>query len=248
MIRLRFIAEGFCDVVDRLARLGAGIAAILLALIPALIISDLLLRVMSLGSLESVWEYSTYFMAASVFLGSAHTLRTGGHIRVGLLSFRGHPLARKALEIVVTLIALMIGLFMAWAMAEFAWRSGVRGSLSPTAAANTAGHPADVMCSGLLSPVPAVAGPPREHCAGTASGNNPQSRSLTVNSALLSMAGLLAVLLAGRLWVAMALFGTGITLLFVFRDLPVESDPGSKLLEHHDIARLAGPAAFHPDG
>ena len=135
MISLRFIAEGFCDVVDRLARLGAGLAAILLALIPALIISDLLLRVMSLGSLESVWEYSTYFMATSVFLGSAHTLRTGGHIRVGLLSFRGHPLARKTLEIAVTLIALMIGLFMAWAMAEFAWRSGVRGSLSPTAAA-----------------------------------------------------------------------------------------------------------------
>ena len=43
-----------------------------------------------------------------------------------------------------------------------------------------------------------------------------------MNSALLSMAGLLAVLLAGRLWVAMALFGTGITLLFVFRDLPVD--------------------------
>ncbi len=132
---LRPIADGFCRVVDHTSRLAAGVAAFCLGLIPALIISDLLLRVMSLGSLESVWEYSTYLMATATFLGSAHTLRTGGHIRVGLLSLRGHPSAQKAAEIGVTLVALLISLFIAWAMAELAWRSGIRGSLSATAAA-----------------------------------------------------------------------------------------------------------------
>ncbi len=43
-----------------------------------------------------------------------------------------------------------------------------------------------------------------------------------MNGALLTMAGLLAALLAGRLWVALALFGTGMTLLFMFRELPVD--------------------------
>ncbi len=43
-----------------------------------------------------------------------------------------------------------------------------------------------------------------------------------MNGALLTMTGLLAALLAGRLWVALALFGTGMTLLFMFRELPVD--------------------------
>ena len=56
-------------------------------------------------SLSFAWEYAAYFMGAAVFLAAAFTLRSGGHVRVSLLSSSVPARMAKAIDMAATLFA-----------------------------------------------------------------------------------------------------------------------------------------------
>src|SRR5688572_21967680 len=62
-------------------------------------------------------------MAASAFLGLAFALRTGAHIRVGLLIERLPPGARRVFEIACLLVAAAVSGWFAWATGVMAFDS-----------------------------------------------------------------------------------------------------------------------------
>ncbi|MEC7515579.1 MAG: TRAP transporter small permease subunit, partial [Pseudomonadota bacterium] len=72
--------------IDGLARLSAYLAAGLIVGIAALILAEIFSRAVLNLSLSFAWEYAAYFMGAAVFLAAVFTLRSGGHVRVSLLS------------------------------------------------------------------------------------------------------------------------------------------------------------------
>ncbi|PSH67272.1 TRAP transporter small permease [Phyllobacterium sophorae] len=70
-------------------------------------------------------DFASWCMAATAFLGLAHTFRSGEIIRVGLLIDRFSGRTRQAIEIVCLLIGLASTLYFAWhavQMTSFSWR------------------------------------------------------------------------------------------------------------------------------
>ncbi len=122
----------FLSVVDGVSKIAGGVAAVMLIGIAALILAEIIMRVALNLSLDFAWEYSTYFTAIVIFCGAAYTLRTGGHVRVSLLSTSVPPRAAYAIDILCTLIAVALAALLAYAMTELALRSLIAGSKSPT--------------------------------------------------------------------------------------------------------------------
>ena len=59
-------------------------------------------------------DFASWCMAASAFLGLAHTFRSGEMIRVGLLIERFEGRTRQAMEVVALLIGATAALYFAW--------------------------------------------------------------------------------------------------------------------------------------
>lgn len=137
-------------ILDRISRLTAILAVILIFGIAVLIISEVVARWLFNHSFTFAWEYSAYFLAVAVFCGAAFTLRTGGHVRVALLRGMLGPRGRHRMEIFATLIGVGITLFAANAMIAFAWQSFQRGSLSPTLDATPLAIPQGAIAFGLV--------------------------------------------------------------------------------------------------
>ncbi|WP_305985584.1 TRAP transporter small permease subunit [Roseibium sp. MMSF_3544] len=120
------------SVIDTISRWFAGLGALLVCGIAALIIAEVVARSTFGASLSFAWEYAAYFYASAVFLGAAYTMRTGGHVRVallrGLLSKRGQHI----MEIAATAVGTLFSFYLAYALIQFAYRSFSRGSTSPT--------------------------------------------------------------------------------------------------------------------
>lgn len=93
-------------IVDQLAAAGAGLSAFLLLSIAVLFVLETLARVAGAESMTFVWEYSGYFQAIAILLGSAYTLNSGGHIRVGLVMKQVSPPVQRLLEAVSTTAGL----------------------------------------------------------------------------------------------------------------------------------------------
>lgn len=113
------------DAIDALTRLDGWLGAVCLALLTGLMVAGMATRVLSgvltwlPPDLPIAWEYSSYLMAATFTFGAAMTLRSGGHIRVRIVLSRLAPPARRAAEIVVSLIALVFCVFFTFALLEF---------------------------------------------------------------------------------------------------------------------------------
>ena len=120
------------EAIDLVGKWCGALAAVLVFGIAILIVAEIVSRAFLGISLSFAWEFSAYFFAASVFLGAAYTMHTGGHVRValfrGMLSERGqshhghrgdHHRCRRVW-------------FLAYSLVVFAWRSFERGSVSPT--------------------------------------------------------------------------------------------------------------------
>jgi TRAP-type C4-dicarboxylate transport system permease small subunit len=93
-------------IVDQLAAAGAGVSALLLLSIAVLFVLEILARALGAESMTFVWEYSGYFQAVAILLGSAYTLNSGGHIRVGLVMKQVSPPVQRVLEAVCTIAGL----------------------------------------------------------------------------------------------------------------------------------------------
>jgi TRAP-type C4-dicarboxylate transport system permease small subunit len=117
--------------------IAAGwLAAGCLAALTLLIAGEIAVRTLSNifpnvpATIPVAWEYSAYLMGNAFMFGAATTLRTGGHIRVGILPQSLPPGALRVLEVGATAIGLYACVFLAWSMTEFAWDAFRRGQTS----------------------------------------------------------------------------------------------------------------------
>jgi len=120
---------------DRLSLLLAALAALLTVSIGVMILGEVAARAIFNYSLSFAWEYSAYAMGVAMFCGAAFTLRTGGHIRVSLLSAHVSPQVARLIDIACTLFAIGIAGFITYALGQLAWGSYVAGSTSATISA-----------------------------------------------------------------------------------------------------------------
>ena len=118
--------------IDALSRACGYVAAALVVGIAGLILAEIFCRTVLNLSLSFAWEYAAYFFAVSILLGAAFALRTGGHVRVMLLSQSIPPRLAYWLDVAATLAGTMIAGVLAWAHTAFAARSWVSGSTSAT--------------------------------------------------------------------------------------------------------------------
>src|SRR5215510_14313869 len=124
------------DGIDRLGRLDGWTGGLCLAALTCLMLAEVIVRSLSIvvpwvpGDIPVAWEYSSYLMAATFTFGAAMTLRAGGHIRVSLLTARLGPGSRRAVELVLALIALVFVAFLAYAMMKFTYASYANGQTS----------------------------------------------------------------------------------------------------------------------
>ena len=118
--------------IDALSRACGYIAAALVLGIATLILAEIFCRTALNVSLSFAWEYAAYFFAVSIFLAAAFALRTGGYVRVLLLSQSVPPRLAYWLDVIATVAGTMIAGVLAWALTAFAAKSWVSGSTSPT--------------------------------------------------------------------------------------------------------------------
>jgi TRAP-type C4-dicarboxylate transport system permease small subunit len=82
---------------NRLYAAGAILAAVCMVLIAALTLAQILGRLFGVLVVDA-GDFAGFAMAGSIFFALAHTLRTGGHIRVNLLLARLRGRLRRAVE------------------------------------------------------------------------------------------------------------------------------------------------------
>lgn len=114
---------------DRLYRGTEVLAAICLALVAVMILSQVVGRQLAL-QIPSADEMAGYFMAASGFLALGPALRRGVHIRVGLIVERLSGRPRRVMELVCLGLGLFLAGFMAWYWARMSWESFDIGEMS----------------------------------------------------------------------------------------------------------------------
>lgn len=109
-------------VLDRLYDAAAYLAAFFMVGTLAMILASVLGRQFHFY-LRGSDAYAGYCMAASCFLGLAHTLRRREHIRVSLILDRLHGNGRRALEIWCHSAGLLAAASLAWFSARLVWQS-----------------------------------------------------------------------------------------------------------------------------
>ena len=118
--------------VDALSRACGYLAALLVLGIAGLILAEIFCRTALNVSLSFAWEFAAYFFAVAIFLAAAFALRTGGYVRVMLLSQSVSPRLAYWLDVVATVAGTMIAGVLAWSLTSFAAKSWESGSTSPT--------------------------------------------------------------------------------------------------------------------
>jgi C4-dicarboxylate transporter, DctQ subunit len=126
------VLREFVKIVDGLSLAGAACAAFALAAIAVIMLFEIVTRSFFGATLRFSWEYASYLMAALFFLGAAYTLRSGAHIRMGVLIEHVTPRIAITLDMFCTLIAIAVMAFVTYALADFAWQAHLRGAHSFT--------------------------------------------------------------------------------------------------------------------
>lgn len=113
---------------DGLYWTGGVLAAVCLALIAVLILTQIITRYFGI-LVPGALELAGYAMAASSFLALAYALRVGGHIRVSLVLLLMPARARWACDLWCLAVGTLLTGFFAWFVAEMVhttWRFGDR--------------------------------------------------------------------------------------------------------------------------
>jgi TRAP-type C4-dicarboxylate transport system permease small subunit len=109
---------------------GSGIlAGIFLILIAALSLAQISGRVLGFDA-YSFDYFAGFCMAASSFLGLAHTYRRNEHIRVAMLIDRFHGRARRTLETLCLGTSTFLVCYFAWYAIDMAWTSHIINDVS----------------------------------------------------------------------------------------------------------------------
>lgn len=111
---------------DRVCLFGAHLAAAMLVMLFILGLLEIIMRSAFNISLSIALEYSGYMVALVLLLGSGWTLSVDGHIRVNVITSHLSPPIERALDILMTLIALCVAGFMTYSL--FDWAMGTLNS------------------------------------------------------------------------------------------------------------------------
>lgn len=115
--------------IDRIAKVFAIIAGVLMILGVALVITEIVARSLFNRTIYITEEYTAYFMVAITFFGLAYTLKEKGHIRMVFLHkvIKGGK-ARFYLDVYAYLVGLAIFVAITVVTFNFFWDSVVTGS------------------------------------------------------------------------------------------------------------------------
>lgn len=134
--------------IDRLCLGSAYVAAVLLAALFLLGITEIILRSGFGISLSFSVEYSGYLLVLVLFLGSGWTLSTAGHIRVTLLSEHVPARLARALDVLCTVIALIISTILTVSLVDYAYGTWERGTLSYYSSETPLAYPQAILVLG----------------------------------------------------------------------------------------------------
>lgn len=137
--------------------LAAGWASALIILAIAVLISAQVLlnfatRVLGLGlpaTIPSYADFSGFMLAAATFLAMPYTFRSGGHIRVSLVTARLPQSGQLAAEVLVLAIATGLTGFAVWYSGALVLESWHFGDVSPGIVPVPLWIPQSVMTLGL---------------------------------------------------------------------------------------------------
>lgn len=106
----------------KLYTLSGWLSGVFLVLICLLVVAQILAR--QLGTMvPAADEFAAYAMAASGFLALPYALQRGAHIRVELMLRLLPQGARRAADVLATLVGLGIAAYLAWYCALFVMES-----------------------------------------------------------------------------------------------------------------------------
>lgn len=129
---------------------GSGVlAGVFLVLIAALSLAQICGRLLGFNA-YSFDDFAGYCMAASSFLGLAHTYRRNEHIRVALVLDRLTGGARRAMEILCLSASTFLVGYFAWYAIDMAWTSHVIDDVSQGLVSVPLWLPQSGMALGLL--------------------------------------------------------------------------------------------------
>ena len=117
-------------VIDVASSIAMGLAAMAMAGIVVLVAAEILSRGVFNSSIIFAVEWATYLQGVLILLGAAFTLRTEGHIRVGIgLESLPKAIARRV-DFAATVVGLGISGVLAYAMADLALDALIDGTTS----------------------------------------------------------------------------------------------------------------------
>jgi TRAP-type C4-dicarboxylate transport system permease small subunit len=117
-------------VIGRIARAASTLAGLAVLVIVALITYDVIMRYFFNEPQLFVDELASFLQVLVIFGGLAATFRTGGHVRVDLLTARLPPSARAWLRAVALLVSLVFLGIVMWTTTQSALTSYRYGRVS----------------------------------------------------------------------------------------------------------------------
>lgn len=136
--------------IDRLANWAAALAAACLLVMAALMLGEVVARSAFAQSLVFSWEFSGYLMGATFLFGAAHTLRSGGHVRVSLLAEHMPPPVARGLDIFSTVVGIVVTAYILYALCDLTYSSFTRDIVSFTPTQTPLIVPQGVLAAGAL--------------------------------------------------------------------------------------------------
>ena len=108
-------ADRFADLCDRIDKIAVYLSAAELVAMALILVTEVFLRLFVSRSTLIADEIASYMLAFISFMALGHTLRTGNHLRVELITNHLSAAARKVVEIISILIAIVSVCFLtAW--------------------------------------------------------------------------------------------------------------------------------------
>ena len=101
------------DKISRASLIAAYVTAVMFGMLVILVMAEIIRRAVFGSSFLWTFELSSWLLVGIAFMGLAYTLKTGGHVRVTLVSSRLAPRAQNLVEIVLSGIGLAFTAYLA---------------------------------------------------------------------------------------------------------------------------------------
>ncbi|WP_249977829.1 TRAP transporter small permease subunit [Vreelandella olivaria] len=135
---------------DRLSWATAALAALAMALLFVLMLSEIISRNLFGRSLGFSWEVSGYLLGLIIFMASSWALRNDKHIRITLLRDHIPEGYARWLDLLATLIGVVIAGFFSAAFIGFCLQTWHGGTVSSTPQEIPLIYPRALMALGLI--------------------------------------------------------------------------------------------------